>query len=70
MLTKLSKLKKHHQLLFSLIVMSGMIGLWRGIWGLLDMYLLPNNLGISYTLSLLLGIVVISITHYTIDKLV
>lgn len=69
MLKKLGDLKKHHQLIFSLIIMSGMISLWRGIWGLLDMYLMPNNPTMSYILSALLGIGVISATHYTIDKL-
>jgi len=70
MLKNLVHLKKHHQLVFSLIIMSGMISLWRGIWGLLDLYLLPNNPEISYMLSLLLGLGLITVTHYTIDKLV
>ena len=70
MLKKLISLKKHHQLLFSLIIMSGMICLWRGIWGLLDMCLIPNNLSLSYILSVILGVGIISATHYTIDKLI
>lgn len=70
MLRKLIGLKKHHQLVFSLIIMSGMISLWRGIWGLLDIYLFPDSPSLSFSLSVLLGIAVISATHYTIDKLV
>jgi len=70
MLYKIGKLKKHHQLFFSLVVMSGMIALWRGIWGLLDIYLLPDNLSLSYVLSFVIGIVVIGVTHYTVDKLI
>lgn len=67
---KLKKLKKHHQLFYSLIILSGVVCLWRGLWGLLDIYLIPNNEPFSFTLSLVLGIVIISITHYTIDKVV
>lgn len=65
-----SKLKIHHRLLFSLIIMSGMVCLWRGMWGLLDLYLFVNNPALSFSLSLLLGCAIITITHYTIDKLV
>lgn len=69
MLKKLSTLKKHHQLLFSLIVLSGVVCLWRGVWGLLDIYLLPNNLPLSFILSIVLGVGIISVVHYTIDKI-
>lgn len=70
MLRKFINLKKHHQLFFSLIIMSGMISLWRGIWGLLDLYLLPGNPSWSFIMSVVLGIGVISVTHYTVDKVV
>lgn len=70
MLKNLVNLKKHHQLFFSLIIMSGMISLWRGIWGLLDIYFIPGNPTLSFSLSVALGIAVIALTHYTIDKLV
>lgn len=67
---KFPYLKKHHQLIFSLIVVSGVTALWRGIWGLLDIYLLPGSPSVSFTLSIILGVVVIVATHYTIDKIV
>lgn len=70
MMKKFTNLKKNHQLVFSLIILSGMVCLWRGVWGLLDMYLMPGNLSLSYAVSTLLGIAIIAITHYTIDKLV
>lgn len=70
MIKKLSNLKKHHQLVFSSIVLSGVVCLWRGIWGLLDIYLIPENLSLSFTLSVIMGAVIITVTHYTIDKMV
>lgn len=70
MIKKFVELKKHHQLGFSLIIVSGMICMWRGIWGLLDLYLVPDMPGLSFALSLLVGIIIISTTHYTIEKIV
>ncbi len=70
MLQKFLHLKKHHQLLFSFIVLSGVVCLWRGIWGLLDMYLMPSNTELSFVFSIILGSIIIGTTHYTIDKLV
>jgi len=70
MIKKFVELKKHHQLGFSLIIVSGMICMWRGIWGLLDLYLVSDMPGLSFALSLLVGIIIISTTHYTIEKIV
>jgi len=70
MLHKWPQLKKHHQFLFSLVIISGMIALWRGIWGLLDLYFFPLNLELSFSLSVVLGVVVIGVTHYTINRIV
>ena len=55
---------------FSFLIVSGLIAFWRGVWGFLDMYLIPGHLSLSYVLSFLLGVVIIGITHYTLDRLV
>lgn len=65
-----SKLKTHHQLIFSLIIMSGLVCLWRGMWGLLDLYFFVNDPALSFALSVVIGSIIIVITHYTIDRLV
>lgn len=70
MIRKFTQLKKHHQLFFSLIIMSGMISLWRGVWRLLDLYLFPGFPVLSFSFSVFLGIIIISLTHYTINKIV
>jgi hypothetical protein len=70
MINKFKELKKHHQLGFSLIIVSSLICLWRGIWGLLDIYLFPTLPTMSYSVSLLIGVGVLLVTHYTIDKIV
>jgi len=34
----------------------GVVAAWRGIWGLLDLYLFPGNETLSFILSLAFGI--------------
>lgn len=69
MIRKFSNLKTNHQLFFSILVFFGIVSLWRGIWGLLDTYLFPNNLSVSFILSTVLGMIIIAVTHYSVDKL-
>jgi len=63
MLNKINELEKRHQLLASLIVGVGLISIWRGIWGLMDLYLLPDNPLVSYLLSFILGVGILYLTH-------
>ena len=63
MLKKINDLEKHHQLLASMIVGVGIVSLWRGMWGLLDLYLIPENPLVSYLLSSLVGVTILYITH-------
>jgi len=43
----------------TIIILVAVVCLWRGIWGLLDLYLTPNNLTLSFALSILLGMFLI-----------
>jgi len=63
MFKKLSKVKKHHQFIYALIIGISVISIWRGIWMLLDIYLLPNNPATSATIPLVLGIIILLVTH-------
>ena len=36
---------------------------WRGVWGLLDIYLFPHNLLLSYLISALFGIIILYLTR-------
>ncbi|RLS85983.1 MAG: hypothetical protein DWI09_14130 [Planctomycetota bacterium] len=40
---------------------------WRGAWGLQDVYLFLRNLPLSYAISTVLGLVVIVVSHHTLD---
>ncbi|MEW6592630.1 MAG: hypothetical protein AB1305_02960 [Candidatus Hadarchaeota archaeon] len=47
-----------------LVYLGGVIAvvmLWRGLWGLMDIYLFPNNRKKSYWASFIIGLVIIMI---------
>jgi len=64
MYKNLMKLKKHHQLAYSLLIAFALITLWRGIWRLLDYYFFPNDFVSSSILPLILGVVILAAAHY------
>ena len=40
---------------------------WRGAWGLMDLYIFPDHLLASYIISLALGLIVLFSTHKLSD---
>ena len=52
----------------ALIIAIGIISFWRGIWGLMDLYLYPDNLSLSYTISAVGGLVILVGTHHVISE--
>ncbi|PIN79842.1 hypothetical protein COV16_02110 [Candidatus Woesearchaeota archaeon CG10_big_fil_rev_8_21_14_0_10_34_8] len=64
MFKKFSKLKKHHQLMYSLLIAVAFVGIWRGLWRLFDIFLFPNNEVLSYSITLILGIIILAVTHH------
>ena len=69
MFKKLSKMKFRHQTLFALVISFAVISFWRGLWGLMDMYLLPNNYILSLWVSMFMGLSILAITHYVTKEL-
>ena len=67
MFKTLKTLEKHHQFMYSLIIAIGIVGIWRGIWLLLDLYLFKQNETISAIVSLTLGILILAITHHKLS---
>jgi Fuseless len=49
------------------LIALGIMSFWRGAWGLQDVYLFPGNLPLSYAISTVLGLVVIVVSHHTLD---
>jgi len=70
MFTKIKKMKLVHQSMFAVVIAFAVIAFWRGIWGLMDLYLIPNNPSLSYLLSIIIGLVILIGTHYTVKELI
>ncbi|MBI4018854.1 MAG: hypothetical protein HY364_01205 [Candidatus Aenigmarchaeota archaeon] len=58
------KLSRNHKLLFALVISFGIILFWRGVWGLLDIYLFPANLETSFWISAIAGVGILIVTGY------
>ena len=43
---------------------------WRGVWGLMDLYVFPNNLLMSYLISIAIGLGVLAATRMIYDQLI
>ncbi len=56
--------------LFTILVALAIVSFWRGIWGLMDLYLFPQNLVLSFSLSILIGISILYATKNLIKRLV
>jgi len=63
MFTRISKFKAHHQTIFALAIAFSVVCFWRGVWGLLDTYLLPSNELLSFGASVIIGIVLLVALH-------
>ena len=69
MFREFKHLKTHHQVIFALIIGFAVISFWRGVWGLWDVYVLPNDYKSSLWLSLVVGLGILAVTHYVTKEL-
>lgn len=49
----MENLRKNFRVFFFVV---GVVAAWRGIWGLLDLYLFPGNENLSFILSIIIGV--------------
>ena len=54
---------------YTILIAFAIISFWRGIWGLMDLYLFPNNHTLSLGISVLIGLIVLYITKHIIGEL-
>jgi len=67
------KIKEKHQLTFAILIGVAVVSFWRGIWGLLDYIdsvLFPGEVLLGYSVSILIGIVILFTSGYLIRELV
>ncbi len=69
MFKKFSEMKTKHQILFAVLIAFAVISFWRGVWGLMDQYLFPENYQLSLWVSLIVGLLILVSTHYATKEL-
>jgi len=69
MFQKINQFKRKHKILFAILIGFSVVSFWRGAWGILDVFVFPNNYTLSCITSLILGISLLAITNYIIEEL-
>jgi Fuseless len=53
---------------YALLLAFAIISFWRGVWGLMDLYLFPNYPVVSFSFSVLMGVIILFLTKNLIKK--
>lgn len=53
-----------HEMLVAVFLIAAIVALWRGLWGLMDLFLFKENLVLSYFSSIIIGLAILSAAHY------
>ena len=56
--------------LYAVIIGFAVIAFWRGVWGLLDIFLFPNDYVLSLVSSLIIGVIILYLTKHLIRGLI
>jgi len=62
-------LRTKNQVLFALVISVAIVSVWRGIWGLMDFYLYPQDPVMSYGLSVVIGTVILVATGLFVEEM-
>ena len=66
---QVSKFKNRHTNIYFFIIGIALIMVWRGIWGVLDLYLFPDNALLSYLVSAGLGLGILYFNDFSLSEL-
>ena len=61
---------RENRVLFAILIAFAVVSFWRGVWGLMDTYLFPNNYQLSLWVSLIIGIAILILTNYATKELI
>jgi len=56
--------------IYTILIAFAIISFWRGVWGLMDLYLIPESHAISFLISIFIGILILSQTKNLLNHLV
>ena len=52
-----------------LVAATAVVMFWRGVWGLLDVYLFPENQAVSFIVSIIIGIALMLLNDFKLNEL-
>lgn len=55
--------------LHAIITAVALIMLWRGVWGLMDNYLFPENPDLSFVFSILAGLLILFLDDFRFEEI-
>lgn len=64
-----SSLKHHHKVLFTVIIVTAVIFVWRGLWNLIDRYWFPSLTDFSDISGIIVGIGILFIMRKAVNQL-
>lgn len=62
-------LKKLHPSINAIVIVIAIITFWRGVWGLIDLYLFPDSPTFSHLLSIALGALILYLDDFSVNDL-
>jgi len=69
MIKRFNKMSRGQQTMFAIVIAFAVVAFWRGVWGLMDEFLFPNNYALSSFISLAIGLAVLFVTEYATKEL-
>lgn len=57
------------KIFYTIIIAFAIVSFWRGVWGLMDLYLFPENEFLSFSISILIGLLILYLTKHILDRL-
>lgn len=69
MIKRIRKYLSRRKNLRIIIDLLGIIIIWRGIWGIFDIFIFPGNPVLSYLFSIVLGFILLLIDGNGLDEL-
>lgn len=64
-----SNLQKKYRIISTIIIAVGIIFVWRGVWVLTDIFLLPENYTLSAIVSILIGLGILYFRNFNLSEL-
>lgn len=63
------KKRTFRKIFYTILLAFAIVSFWRGIWGLMDLYLFPNNYTLSLLVSVFIGLTILYTTKHIIGEL-